>query len=125
MPDLMMSAMTKPCFKGKSKAKAQQKRTEGNRAFQLKDYEKAVRLYSAAILEAPGGNTSNNQEEGEKSVTRLRLCVLSLLYLVMLTTLSLSVATVIILSYRNVNPLLGIPFYESAPIRILGNPVVI
>jgi len=82
-----MSAMTKPCFKGKSKAKAQQRRTEGNRAFQLKDYEKAVRLYSAAILEAPGGNT--NQEEGEKSITRLRLCVPSLLYLVVLTTLSL------------------------------------
>lgn len=123
MPDVMMSAMTKPCFKGKSKAKAQQKRTEGNRAFQLKDYEKAVRLYSAAILEAPGGNTSNNQEEGEKSVTRLRLCIPSILHLVVLTTLS--AVTVIILSYRNVNPLLGIPFYESAPIRILGNPVVI
>lgn len=42
----------------KSKALAQQKRTEGNRAFQLKDYPKAVRLYSAAILHAPAGSST-------------------------------------------------------------------
>ena len=45
--------MTKPYFKGKSAEIARQKRTEGNKAFQQKDYPKAVQLYSDAILRAP------------------------------------------------------------------------
>ena len=70
MPDLMATSMAKPTTKWyrngkKSKAAAQKKRAEGNRAFQLKDYPKAVRLYSAAILQAPAGSamtgSSNNQ----------------------------------------------------------------
>ena len=57
----MTNKMTRPYFKGKSTEIAHQKRIEGNKAFQLKDYSKAVQLYSSAILRAPFVNDNNGQ----------------------------------------------------------------
>lgn len=53
VPDVVLSAMSKPMPSAKSATEAQKKRTKGNEAFKLKDYKRAVQLYSEAILKAP------------------------------------------------------------------------
>ena len=53
VPDIVSLEMAKPSPNGKSSTEAQQKRTKGNEAFKMKDYLRAARLYSDAILKAP------------------------------------------------------------------------
>lgn len=58
LPDTMSASMARPS-RGKCGVAAQQKRTEGNKAFQKKDYTLAVLLYSEAVLQAPPANVGN------------------------------------------------------------------
>lgn len=53
VPDVVLSAMSKPMPNTKSATEALKNRTKGNEAFKLKDYKRAVQLYSEAILKAP------------------------------------------------------------------------
>ena len=46
----------KPLFKAKSSLLSTQERVEGNKAFAVKDYQRALLLYSSAVLKAPQYN---------------------------------------------------------------------
>ena len=53
LPEAMSSALSKPSPNGKSTAEAKTKRTQGNEAFKMKDYSRAIRLYTEAVMKAP------------------------------------------------------------------------
>lgn len=53
MPNDMAAIMAKPFFKGKAAEAARRRRLDGNKAFQAKDYLRAVDLYSEAVVRAP------------------------------------------------------------------------